>query len=456
MVHLTAIHYTYLIFIILIIISIALKKDITLVCIIGIWLMGLLYTSNPVKAIEIIYKSIIVSGREFIDIIVVISLVNAMSKALKDIGADEIIIYPIKKLMINRTMAFFILGITMTVISLFLWPTAAVALIGAIMVPGAIKIGLPRIWTAVVLSLFGKGIALSGDFFIQGAPSITAKSAGIDDTFTVVKATLPFWLTIAIVSVTTAFILMKRETKDTALEKQEYKEHISESKRLNGALYLAIFTVGIFILDIVLMIMLKISGEEATALIGGTAVLILIAAVMIKSHVSEPFEKFGIYLKDGLISGMKVFGPIIIISAFFFIGTEDTAVEILGMEASGILKDASMFLSSKFRLPRISAILMEGLISVLVGINGSGFGGIPLIGTLARVFSTSINIDTNKIAAFGQVITIWIGGGTIIPWSVIPVAAICEVSPVELAKKNLIPVITGVIATFIVGLIWIY
>jgi hypothetical protein len=48
------------------------------------------------------------------------------------------------------------------------------------------------------------------------------------------------------------------------------------------------------------------------------------------------------------------------------------------------------------------------------------------------------------LAALGQVITIWIGGGTIIPWGVIPVAAICNVKPTELARKNLVPVLCGI------------
>jgi len=51
-----------------------------------------------------------------------------------------------------------------------------------------------------------------------------------------------------------------------------------------------------------------------------------------------------------------------------------------------------------------------------------------------------------------QITTIWVGGGTIIPWGLIPVAAICNVNPLELAKKNLIPVLIGFSAMFIVAL----
>jgi len=43
--------------------------------------------------------------------------------------------------------------------------------------------------------------------------------------------------------------------------------------------------------------------------------------------------------------------------------------------------------------------------------------------------------------------------GTIIPWAVIPVAAICGVHPADLVRKNIIPVSVGFIATVIVAII---
>ncbi|MFU0824201.1 TRAP transporter large permease subunit [Clostridium sp.] len=455
MVGLTSIHYIYVIIIICIIAAIIKKRDVSLLCILGTGIIGLVATGNPLKAMVIIYTAIIVSGREFIDIILIISLVNAMSRALSDIGADEIMISPIKKLMFNKSIAFIILGITMMVISWFVWPTAAVVFIGAIMVPAAIKVGLPRIWVAVVLCLFGKGAALSSDFFIQGAPAITAKSAGIKDILGIVKASIPFWLAMCLFSAATAFILMKRDEK-AFLEKEEADEAaFTEDKAVKGAKAISILTVIMFMLNIVFMLIFNIKGEEATALIGGTSVLILILSAITKFGFAKALGEFTGYIRDGFMAGMKIFAPIIIIGAFFFLGSEETAQKILGSEATGLLTDISMYVSSKIKLSRISAIAMQGLISTLVGVSGSGFGGIPLVGTLARAFSTSVGVDIERIAAFGQVITVWIGGGTIIPWSVVPVAAICEVTPIELAKKNLIPVAVGVVATFIVGMLWI-
>jgi hypothetical protein len=203
------------------------------------------------------------------------------------------------------------------------------------------------------------------------------------------------------------------------------------------------------------MLILDIKGDEATALIGGTAVLILVITVFLKYGLREAFGELNGYIRDGFMFGMKIFAPIIVIGAFFFLGSEDTAIRILGPDARGLLTDVGVVISNTVPLSKITVISIQGIVSTLVGVSGSGFGGIPLVGTLAKTFANSIDINIEKIAAFGQVITIWIGGGTIIPWSVVPVAAICEVKPFDLARKNLIPVIVGVIATFIMGLIWI-
>lgn len=454
MIELSLIHYTYMIIIMAVILTIIMKKDVTLICIIGIGIIGFLHTLDPIKTIIIIYKAITVSGKEFIEVVIIISIVNSMSKALSDIGADEVMTSPIKKLMVNKAVAFFILGITMMVISWFVWPTPAVVFIGAIMVPAAIKVGLPRIWVAVVLCIFGKGAALSSDFFIQGAPATTAKTAGIEDSFQVVKASIPFWSVMCIFAIGTAFIIMQRENRNVKKEKISENSDMKTRTTYKGKL-VSVLTLLLLILDIIIMLILDIKGDEATALIGGTALLILVITVFLEYGSSEAFGELNRYIRDGFMFGMKIFAPIIIIGAFFFLGSEDTAARIMGSEARGLLIDVGVAISNTIPLSKATVVSIQGIVSTLVGVSGSGFGGIPLVGTLAKTFASSADISIEKIAAFGQVITIWIGGGTIIPWSVVPVAAICEVKPFDLARKNIIPVIAGVIATFIAGLIWI-
>ena len=102
---------------------------------------------------------------------------------------------------------------------------------------------------------------------------------------------------------------------------------------------------------------------------------------------------------------------------------------------------------------KLSTILTQSAVAVITGLDGSGFSGLPIVGTLAYTFSNIIDINMAGLAALGQVITVWVDGGTIIPWAVIPVAAICNIDPQTLARKNLIPVLCGIAAAIVVALI---
>ena len=472
---LTYIHYIYLLIILFIILAIIFKKDVTLICILGVGLIGILSTHSFLNGIKIIYRSIVVSGKHFIDVLIIISIINCMAKSLSDIGADKIIISPIKKFMVSKNTAFMVLGITNIIMSWLFWPTPAVMLIGAIMVPAAIEVGLPKIWAAVALSLFGKGVALSSDFFIQGTPSITAKSAGVKSTMDIIKASIPFWLVMSISVIATSFLIMNLDTrknnqnnyttsKDNIVDKKTHNENINRQhdvfrkdkyKEIKKAKIAALVTIIGFMLDIIVMNVSKLSGNEATALIGSTATIILIIVSFLNYGFNNAFENFTNYIRDGFMFGMKIFSPIIIIGALFFLGSDNTAREILGSNATGLLNDIGLYISTKIKLTKVTAITVEGFISALLGVSGSGFGGIPLVGTLANTFARTTSVNLSKIASFGQIITVWIGGGTVIPWSLLPVSTVCEVDAIELAKKNLIPVLVGVILTFIFALIWI-
>lgn len=92
------------------------------------------------------------------------------------------------------------------------------------------------------------------------------------------------------------------------------------------------------------------------------------------------------------------------------------------------------------------------IIGGITGLDGSGFSGLPLVGSLADTFSTAIKVDKATLSALGQISAVWVGGGAIIPWGIIPVAAIAGVDPNDLARKNFIPVITGLILTTILAI----
>lgn len=453
---LTSIHFLYVAMVIIILIILLMKKDIVIPCIIGTFLMGLFYSNgNIIVAVQTIYNTLIYAGNQFWTIIVIISLVVAMSKALQEVGSDYLIMSPIKKIMINRDLAFFAIGLTMMIISWLVWPSPAVPIVGAVLLPAAVRTGLPPIYAAVAMNLFGHGIALSSDFFIQGAPSITAKGAGIEVT-EIMAASVPLWLTMSVVTIIVAFILMRRDLRKNNYpsnlniyddSNQEHKEFTISSK------VIALFTPAAFIIDIIVMLKLNLTGGDATALVGGTSIIILIITTLSSFDIHDSFDKIVDFFKYGFSFGIKIFAPVIFIGGFFFLGNESGAQAVFGADAPGILNEISIFLSQNTQVSKFSAIITQSAVAIITGLDGSGFSGLPIVGTLAYTFSNFVHINMAGLAALGQIMTVWADGGTIIPWAVIPVAAICGVSASDLARKNLLPVLCGFIAVIIVALI---
>lgn len=455
---LTSMHYLYIVMVFIILGILLLKRDIVIPCIIGIFAMGFLYSGNVIFAVQTIYNSLIYAGTEFWGVIVIISIVVAMSKAMQEIGADILIMSPIKRLMINSTCTYFAIGITMMIISWLVWPSPAVALVGAVLLPAAVNSGLPAIWAAVAMNLFGHGIALSSDLFIQGAPSITAKAAGIE-TAQIISASIPLWLTMSIVTITISFIMMRKEMKKGIIGETKINNSIFASKKSNtesikkNAIFIAIITPIAFLSNIFAMWKFNLRGGDATALVGGTALIIMLLITLINYKFNNALEKVADYLKEGFCFGIRVFAPVIFIAGFFFLGNENVAKNILGDGATGLLNDISIFLSQHVSMNKASAIIAQSSVAIITGLDGSGFSGLPIVGSLSYTFSDIVNINMAGLAALGQIITVWVDGGTIIPWAVIPVAAICGVDAADLARKNLIPVLCGIAATIILAFI---
>ncbi|MGE4276883.1 MAG: hypothetical protein AB7E30_06860 [Lawsonibacter sp.] len=452
----TLVHYVYIIMTIVIIATLLLKKEIVLPCIIGILMMGFVSSGSIINTVQIMYNSLVASASEFLGIIVVIALVVSMSKTLGSIGADELMIRPFQKVIKSQKIAFFVVGFVMLIASWFIWPSPAVALVGALLLPVALKAGLPAIWAAVAMNIFGHGIGLSSDYFIQGAPAITAKSAGIDTT-ELIAASVPLWLVMSVVTVTVAFIMFLRDMKKNPIKRtdEQVVEVQSAVKPTKFSYLIAIITPLAFVIDVILMIMFNIVGGDATALVGGTAVIIMSIIIIGKGDFFDSLDQITDMVKDGFIFAIKIFAPVIVIAAFFFMGSGEMAAKILGEGAPDILTDLGMYMANLVPLAKAPIAIMQSLIALITGLDGSGFSGLPLVGSLAHTFALASGTNVVTLSALGQIITIWTGGGTIIPWGVIPVAAICNVKAADLARKNLIPVMCGMGATLIVAIFMI-
>lgn len=308
------------------------------------------------------------------------------------------------------------------------------------------------------MNLFGHGIALSGDFIIQAAPKLTGDAASIP-VGDVIAASIPLVITMGVVTTLSAFILLKRDMKLGRIKADNegfvQDQTISEDLlTLAQKKFFAVFIPIAFLLDVVALSILKLQGGDATALVGGTAVFILLILSLV-AHKQQGLEKSTAYLIQGFQFGFKVFGPVIPIAAFFYLGDSgfnQIIGDYLPKTSLGIVNDLGAALAASVPLTKeIAAVTLTG-IGAITGLDGSGFSGISLAGSVAKLFGTAIGGGTATLTALGQITAIWVGGGTLIPWALIPAAAICNVSPFELARRNLLPVTIGLAVTTIVAM----
>ncbi|MEV0596046.1 hypothetical protein [Nonomuraea cavernae] len=97
------------------------------------------------------------------------------------------------------------------------------------------------------------------------------------------------------------------------------------------------------------------------------------------------------------------------------------------------------------------AILIVGIIT---GLDGSGFSGLPLTGSLSGALGPAVGMDPATLAAVSQMGAIWSGGGVLVAWSsLIAVAGFARVPVLDLARKAFIPVMAGLLVAAVFAVI---
>ena len=445
---LTPLHYVYLIGVLVILAVMVLRKDTPAVCIAFLFLLGVIGLGSITGGIMTVFNSILFAAKEFMEVIATIALVTALSKCLKDLGSDYLMMVPMSKIMKTPSVTWWILGITMLLFSLFLWPSPSVALVGAIMLPFAVKSGLKPLAAAMAMNLFGHGIALSYDFVIQGAPAISAGAAGISTSDILTQGRPVFWV-MGIVTVTAAYLLNRKSMAATETVSAEALPE-ERKKVTKAAIAIAVLTPAAFLADILLMLAFDLKGGDATSMVSGTAVLVMCAGA-VAGFGRQSLEKVTDYVTGGFLFAIKIFAPVIIIGAFFFLGGSGITTIMGDQYQSGIMNDWAVWLAHNAPLNKYMAAFIQMVVGSLTGLDGSGFSGLPLTGSLAHTFGTAVGASVPVLASLGQITAIFVGGGTIVPWGLIPVAAICNVSPLDLARKNLRPVLIGFLFAFLTG-----
>lgn len=142
---LTLVHWLYGIFTLLIIITMIFRKGVVLPTLLGTFIIAWVYKGSIVDGFTAIFNANLIAAQELFSIFLIITFMLALLISLKDLGADVRMIQPVQKVMVNGHVSFFVLVATTYIISLFFWPTPAVPLICALLVPAAVRSGLPAI-----------------------------------------------------------------------------------------------------------------------------------------------------------------------------------------------------------------------------------------------------------------------------------------------------------------------
>ncbi|QDP40006.1 hypothetical protein [Radiobacillus deserti] len=463
---LTLSHFLYGIFTLVIILTMAFRKGVVLPTLLGTFIVAWVYQGSLIEGFTAIFNANLVAAKELFSIFLIITFMVALLHSLRDLGADRRMIQPIQKIMLNGHIAYFVLIIVTYVISLFFWPTPAVPLICALLVPAAVRAGLPVLVAGMAIALAGQGMALSSDYVMQVAPGLSAKAAGIETSAILDKALILSLITGG-VAILLAYLFNRkqiRSSNDPQIEKELdglqglADKHDKQSSTHHLSLWSKVFALLVplsMLIVMIFMISTKLNsgrmsgfeGGDGAAFIGGVAVvLLLLSTIAFGKH--HALDYISDHITDGFVFAFKAMGPVIPIAGFFFLGSSDFSASILSLPEGDnpaflfdLVKESQNYLPQNSILAAFSILV----IGIVTGLDGSGFSGLPLTGALASAFSTN-SIDPSTLAAIGQMGTIWTGGGTIVAWSsLIAIAGFCNIPVMELVRKNFIPVMLGLI-----------
>ena len=544
---LTAAHWIFLAGVVVILAAMVMRKNIVVPAVVATFLTALVYTGSLATGLSSVFNASLVAATSLFSIFLIIAMVTSMLRALEGLGADRRMVAPFRKVMRNGHLAWWTLVIVTYFISLFFWPTPAVPLIGAVLVPVAIRAGLRPLAAGFTVAIAGQGMALSSDYVIRVAPGLSATAANADPA---VVADRAFVLSLIVGGIALAIgyameFRKIRKPSDEWLEEWEdvadrgaliadAEEVIDENEgtgrggvgggtgptgpgggrataggerelvgigaggghvsapvqaepearvvghgmALRGtpagepvpaeehtitavdkpfaSKFFAVFVPVSYLVLIVYLVIASVSeavrdlqGGDAAALVGGIALLTTFGAAFARNRGTF-METSAEHIVDGLVFAFKAMGVVLPIAGFFFLGNGEFSAQImsLGEDATGPAFLYDLVVAGQGQLPASGMVTAFGilLVGLIAGLEGSGFSGLPLTGSLAGSLAEGAGVSSPTLAAIGQMGNIWSGGGTLVAWSsLLAVAGFARVPAVELARRCFLPVIVGLV-----------
>ncbi|HEX2072903.1 MAG TPA: hypothetical protein VHF92_03890 [Geodermatophilus sp.] len=542
---LTAAHWVFLAGVVVILATMIMRKNIVVPAVVATFLTALVWSGSLATGLSSVFNASLVAATSLFNIFLIIAMVTAMLRSLEGLGSDKRMVAPFRKVMRNAHLSFWTLVIVTYFISLFFWPTPAVPLVGAVLVPVAIRAGLRPLAVGFTIAIAGQGMALSSDYVIGVAPQLSATTANTDVSV-VADRGLVLSLIVGGVALAIGYAMeirkMRRPSETwleewetaadrrsevadaeevidegpgggagprpggpggggTAVEERELvgagtappaprdeaaviATRLSKGRALVGtpaggpvppeqhtitpvekpiaskafALLVPLAYMGLIVYLIVAAVsdaVPDLQGGDAAALVGGIALLVMFGAAFARSG-PKFLETAADHIVDGLVFAFKAMGVVLPIAGFFFIGNGEFAAQILGIAegetAPNLLFD--LVVAGQEQLPANALLTAFGImfVGVVAGLDGSGFSGLPLTGSLAGSLAEGAGVSSPTLAAIGQMGNIWSGGGTLVAWSsLLAVAGFVRVPAVELARRCFLPVMAGLVVATVAG-----
>ncbi|MEV0970937.1 hypothetical protein [Microtetraspora glauca] len=515
-----AAHWIYLAGIVVIIVVMIMRKNIVVPAVAATFFTAWAFTGNIVTGLQSIFGASLTAAAELFNIFLIIALVTALLGALKALGADQRMIEPFRMVMRDGHTSYWVIAGVTYVISLFFWPTPAVPLIGAILLPVAIRAGLPPLGAALSIAIAGQGMALSSDYVMQVAPGLSAKAAGVSAGVVADRA-MVLSLVVGVIALVLAYVTTRKTITAPSLERLLAWEggpavpvgagvapvpaasvasasvastsggtgsggtgsgagngtgsgvgsgvggvagNAGNAALAGRSRAFAILVPLAFAALVAYMLLGKFTdlvpetiGGQAAALVGGVAAVLLLFAAAVTDG-KRSLETCADHVVDGLVFAVKAMGVVLPIAGFFFIGSENFAGRIMGLaegaKAPNLLFD--LVNAAQGGIPKNSFVIAFAILAIgmITGLDGSGFAGLPLTGSLSGALGPTTGMDPATLAAVGQMGCVWSGGGVLIAWSsLIAVAGFARVPVLDLARKAFFPVVAGLVAATLLAVI---
>ena len=395
----------FMLFVVITLACLATRRDALLPTSIGLVIVGTILKSSLIGGIMIAFNAILAATTDLLNIIIVIALVVMMTKVMEEMGSDRLMVIPIRKLMGNAYVSYWVIGLAMLVLSWFIWPTPAAPLLGALVVPLAVISGLPPMIAAMAMSIFGKGVALSSDFVIQGTPSVTSKLTKIP-VDQIISASVPVWIAVSVTAIAVSYLIAvktirasKRGVPDrhgSSISSEDMQKLAAANA---GAVHASpigkvmawVIPIALFA-DVYFMSVLGLRGGKATALIGGTVLTITMVSCIFQDK-DNAFAKVMDHARAGWMFSVKVFGPVVIIAGFFWLGG-DSIKDIVGDKSlQGLMYDWGYWIAAHVPLNKFMVVVVVTIASMLAAFDGSGYAAIPLGASIGMALGKAIDAD---------------------------------------------------------------